>query len=130
VHGCDCRNLVAPRPSDGAMRDDVGAGDVDDVGVELVEVAADTRGNRDRHAVFGPAGDRDRGNVDEVAGGGEGGVLDRRRIDAHLHALPQQIADEPVQRLIGPVPNIIVIARKEGDAEITRLHGRAVGANR
>ena len=56
--------------------------------------------------------------------GGKAGFVDRRRIDAHLHALPQQIADEAVERLVGAVAHIIVIARKEGDAEVARLARR------
>ena len=54
--------------------------------------------------------------------GGKGGVLDRRRIDAHVDALAKEIFDQPVQRLVGAVADIIVIARKEGDAEVARLH--------
>ena len=50
-------------------------------------------------------------------------ILDRRRIDAHLHALPQQIFDEAVERLVGAVAHVIVIARKQGHADVGRLHG-------
>ena len=70
------------------------------------------------------------GNADQVAGRREGGLLDRRRIDADLHALAQQIADQPVERLVGAVADIIVIARKQGDAEVARLaRRRAVGVS-
>ena len=53
-------------------------------------------------------------------------MLDHWRIDAHLHALPQQIADEPVERLVGTVTHIIVIAGKESDAEFVSTHGFGV----
>ena len=87
-------------------------------------------GKRDREAIFGAAGDRDRGDVDQIAGRREGGLVDGRRIDADLHALPQQILDEAVERLVGAVAHVIVIARKEGDAEVARLaRRRAVGVN-
>jgi len=46
-----------------------------------------------------------------------------------VDALSQQIADKPVQRLVGPVANIVVIARKEGDAELARFHRAAVGVS-
>jgi hypoxanthine-DNA glycosylase len=41
-----------------------------------------------------------------------------------MGALPEQIADKPVQRLVGAVANIIIIARDQGDAEIFGLHVR------
>ena len=50
-------------------------------------------------------------------------MLHRRRIDPHLDPLAQQIADEPVERLVGAVPHIIVIAREKGHAEVAGLHG-------
>ena len=56
----DRGDLVAPRPGHRAMADDVGAGDVNDVGIELGEVAPDPRGQRERQAIFGAARDRDR----------------------------------------------------------------------
>src|SRR3546814_18559657 len=34
-------------------------------------------------------------------------------------------AHQPIQRLVGPVADIIVIARKQGKADIGRLHDRA-----
>ena len=75
------------------------------------------------NAIFaaGPGSATD-GHADEVAGRLERRVVDRRRIDAHLRALAQQIADQPVERLVGAVADIIVIAREQGDAEVARLH--------
>jgi hypothetical protein len=53
-------------------------------------------------------------------------MFDRRGINADMHALAKQILDQPVQRLVGAVPDIIVIARKEGHAEVARLHRSAL----
>jgi hypothetical protein len=50
-------------------------------------------------------------------------MLDRRRIDAQLDALAQQIVSEAIERLVGTVPDVIVIARKEGHSKIAWLHG-------
>ena len=61
-------------------------------------------------------------NADEVAGWRERRVLDGRRIDTHVHALAKEIANEAVQGLVGAVTDVIVIARKEGDAEVAGLH--------
>ena len=47
---------------------------------------------------------------DEIACGGEGRVLDRRRVNAHLRSLAKQIVDEPIKRLVGAIANVIVIA--------------------
>ncbi len=116
------RNLVPPRPGHRAVTDDVGTGDMDDIGVELGEVATNARSEPDGQAVFGAAGDGDRRHVNQVAGRREGRLLNCRRIDPHLDPLAQQISDEPIERLVGPVADIIVIARKEGDAEVVRFH--------
>ena len=105
--------------------DDVRAGDVDDVRIEFAKsrrtragmaIGRDIRTDWDRHGR----------NADEVAGWREGRVLHGRRIDADLRALPQQIFDEPVERLVGAVADVIVIPRKKGNAEVARLHGRAL----
>ena len=112
----DHGDAAPPRPADRAMGDDVGAGDVDDVGGEVGEVAPDAERHAQGQAIFGAPGDRACGHADHVADRLEGGFVDRRRIDPHLRALAQQIADEPVERLVGAVANIIVIAREQGDA--------------
>ena len=94
-----------------------------DVGIELLEVTANAGRQRKREAIFGSAGDWDGGYVDEVAGGREGGMFDRRRVNANLHPLAQQVAHEAIKRLIGAVAHVIVIAREEGHAEVAGLHG-------
>ena len=90
--------------------------------IEEFEVTADPGRKHDRQSIFGASGNRDRGNADQVARRRECGMLDRRGIDANLHPLPQQIADQPVERLVGAIAHIIVIAREEGDAEVGRFH--------
>jgi len=50
-------------------------------------------------------------------------MLDRGRVDADFDALSKQIFNETVERLVGAVAHIIVIAREEGHAEVTGLHG-------
>ena len=115
-------NLVSPRPGDCPMPDDVGTGYVHHVRVELGEIAPHPRWKREREAIFGAAGNRHCRNVDDIAGCRECRLLHRRRIDPYPDALAQQIADQPVKRLVGSVTDIIVIAREEGDAEVGRLH--------
>jgi len=81
---------------------------------------------RDWQPIFRTTRDRDRRDADEVAGGRKGRLNHRWRIDSDLDALAQEIVDESVQRLVGPVAHIIVIARKEGDAKVGRLHRAAL----
>ena len=59
--------------------------------------------------------------------GGKGRLFHGRRIDPDLDVLAQQIADQPVERLVRPVADVVVIAREQGDAKIARFHERAVG---
>ena len=117
------RHAVGPRPGHGAMGDDVGAGDVDDIGAERLEVGLRSAGEARRDSIFPSPRDREARHVDQVAGRRKGGVLAHRRIDAHLGAAAEQIADQPVQRLVGAVADIIVIAGEQGNAKVGRLHG-------
>ena len=86
--------------------------------------------------IFGAPRDGNGRDADKIAGRFKCRCVGRRRVDAHLHALAEQIAHETVQRLVGAVPHIIVIARKQGDADLVRLHwqqhlmGRAAKAMR
>ena len=96
---------------------------MDDVWIKGAKVPPDARRKRDGHSIFRSSRDRYRRNPDQIAGRRKGRMRNRRRIDSHVHALAQQIADQPVERLVGAVAHIIVIARKQGDAEIARLHG-------
>jgi hypothetical protein len=123
MHRRHCRDLVPASPADRAMTDKVRARDVDDVRIEPFEVAAHPQWNGNGQAIFRAAGDRDRRHVNQIARGLERGLFHRRRIDADLNALAEQILDKAIQRLIGAIPHVIVVAREEGDAEVTGLHG-------
>ena len=105
------------------MTDDVGCGDVDDVRLELGKIAADAAGQAKAKLIFRTAGQGDRRDWDQLAGRVERRSVGHRRINAYRHTLPLQIADQAVQRLVGPVADIIVIARKQGDAKVAGLHG-------
>src|SRR3546814_12211009 len=63
--------------------------------------------------------------ADEIAHRLERGDIYGGRIDAHRHALVQQKTDKAIERLIGAIAYIIVIAREQGNAEVGRLHRRA-----
>ena len=78
-----------------------------------------------RKTVFGAPRNGDRGQGDEISGRLESRSVGGGRIDPDPGALSKQIGDQPVQRLIGTVPDIIVVAREEGDSQIARLHGQA-----
>ena len=99
---------------------------MDDIGSELRKIAANALGKPDRQAIFGAARYRERGNADEIARGRERWILDGRRIDAHLDALAKQVSNKAVERLVRAVTDILVIARKEGHAEVGGLHRRAL----
>ena len=99
---------------------------MDDIGSEFGKVAANAFWKPDWQAIFGAPGYRERGDADEISGRRKRRIFDSRRIDANLDALPEQVSDEAVERLVRPVPDIIVIARKEGHAKVARLHRRAL----
>ena len=95
--------------------------------------AKSARSRRTRAGQCAAAGDIRRGRGIGTDGtltrspvGSNAGFVDRRRIDADLRALAQQIADQPVERLVGAVADIIVIAREQGDAKVARLHRPAL----
>ncbi len=106
------------------MADNVGSGNLDDVRSKLLEVALHGGTEAKANAILGAPRNRDGRDADKVACGLERRSVGRRRIDADVHALAEQIADQPVQRLVGAVPNIIVIARKQGDADLVWKHGQ------
>ena len=70
------------------MTHDIRARDMDDVGIELFEIAANRIWEGDRQPVFGTARDCGRGHAYQIAGGREGRLRDCWRIDPDLHALP------------------------------------------
>ena len=118
------RNAPRAGPGHGAVRDHVGARDMDDIGRKRLQVSAHRCVKRGGDSIFGPPRHRDRRDIDEVTRGRKGWLVTNRRIDADMRALAQQIADQPVKRLVGPVADIIVIAREQGDAQVARFHRR------
>src|SRR3546814_4474567 len=76
--------------------------------------------------IFGSARDRDGGDADELAIGREGGLVDGRRIDADRGALAEEIFNQTVERLVGSIADIVVVAAEEGNAKVGRVHPRSV----
>jgi hypothetical protein len=64
--------------------------------------------------------------VDHLPIGRKGRFGDRRRVDPDRRALPKQIFDQPVERLVRPVADIIVIAAEQRDAKVGRVHRTAI----
>ena len=106
------------------MPDDVRRGDVNDVGLELRKVAANALAQAQPKTIFGTAGDWNRGDADQLTRRLECRSVRRWRIDTDLDALPKEITDEPVERLVRTVAHIVVIAREEGDPQVARFHGQ------
>ena len=122
----DRGDAVTARPGDGAVVEKFRRGDVDDVGRERLQILARRLGQIAAQAIFGAAaGHRDCRDRHEVACRREGGRIDRRRIDADLHAAVEQVAHEQVQRLVGAVAGVIVIAAEERDTKVRRVHDGA-----
>ena len=114
----DGGDAARARPAERAMAEQLGRGDVDDVGRERLEVGARRARQAARHPILAATErQRDRLDADEVAGRREGGACHRRRVNARGDALCQQMADEQVERLVRPVADVIVVAAEEGDAE-------------
>src|SRR3546814_5895725 len=96
---------------------------MDQIGRERFQIAPHPPGDSACHAIFAaPADQRHRGHVDQIAGRGEGGFGDGGRIDAHVHPAREQMPDEQVERLIGAVTDIVIVAAEQRHAEIARLH--------
>ena len=116
-------NAVRPCPGHRTVRDNVRRRHMHQIGLERFQVAANPRRKAIGQLIFRPAGDRYGWHADQVAGRGERGRVGGRRIDADMRALAKQEADQPVERLVRPVADVIVIAREQGDAELFGLHG-------
>jgi hypothetical protein len=106
------------------MPDDVRRGDVNDVGLELRKVAANALAQAQPKTIFGTAGDWNRGDADQLTRRLECRSIRGWRIDTDLDALSQEIADEPVQRLVRTIADVVVIAREEGNPKVARFHGQ------
>ena len=121
------RNVMILRPPQRRMARGIGRGDVDDIGLEGFQIALHRCANSGGQAILAASLHRHRhiGQADQIAGGLEIGIGDLGRIDAHLRAFGQQRADQAVQRLIGPVAGVVVVAAEQGNAKIGNLHGSA-----
>ncbi len=124
MHRSQHRDSVPLRPAHRAVPGAVGAGNVHDIGREPVQVLLDPRRQDGGHAIFGAAGDRQRGQADQVARRLERGGFRGRRIDADLRAVVEQPADQPVERLVRAVAHVIVVAAEQRNAEIGNVHDR------
>ena len=121
------RQAPRTRPAQRGVGGRIGGGQVDDIGREGLQIALHRRAEVSRHAIFAPALHRHRhiGHADKIAGGREIGFVDLGRIDAHLRPARQQRADEAVQRLVGPVAGVVVVAAEQGNAKVGYVHGAA-----
>ena len=124
----DDRHAAPTRQADGAVAEDFRAGDVDHVRREGGDVASDRERNADRRAIFGAPRNGDRRHPDDLADRGEGGRVGARRIHPDRGTLTQQIADQAVQRLIGAIADVVIIAAEQRDAKLGHVHrGRLPG---
>ena len=97
---------------------------MNDVRLEFGEVTADALAKAQAKPIFGTARDRNGGDADQLTRRLECRSVRRWRIDTDLDALPKEITDEPVERLVRTVAHIVVIAREEGDPQVARFHGQ------
>ena len=104
------------------MTEQLRACDMEDSRRELAQVAANSGRDREPELVFRTPGDREIGDVDQIAFGFERGVLHRRRIDPDLGARPEQIIGEPVQRLVRAVADIIIVAAEDSHSKVACVH--------
>src|SRR3546814_15369973 len=118
----DDRSLEAVGERDGAVAEDFGAGDMEDVGCEGLDVPLDAWRDHQRRAIFAAPGNREGGPAADVADRRTGRLGAGGRVDAQLGALLHQIADEAVQRLVGLVPDVIAVAAEHRDAGTGQVH--------
>jgi hypothetical protein len=75
-------------------------------------------GQAQRQAEFGTPGQRHRTHRHQRSDGREGGRVRDGGIDAHLRARALfEMIDQAIERLIGAVLHIIIIAREQGDPD-------------
>jgi len=89
-----------------------------DIGFERREIPLCGGRHAQGHAIFCASQRQgDGAHAHQITGGREGGCVGRGGVDADVDLLAQQIADQTVERLIGAVAHIIIIAAEHGDAE-------------
>ena len=69
---------------------------------------------------------RGRGNADQVAGGLEGRCIDCRRVNPHRRPVIEQEPHQHVLGAVGPVPQAVVVAADERDAQARQVQPCAV----
>ena len=123
VQAGDDRNAKRLGESLGAGAEDVGGGDVDDVGAEGANVLAKFAVEAERKPEFAALGQSDRRNRHQRPCGLERGGVSHRRIDPILMSARFKVADEAVQRLVRTLSDVIVIAREKRDPHRPRPCG-------
>src|SRR3546814_105990 len=111
------------------MAEHFGARKVEDVRRKGAYVPRNRGRNQEMSRICGSARERDGGDADELAIGREGGLVDGRRIDADRGALAEEIFNQTVERLVGSIADIVVVAAEEGNAKVGRVHPRSVSAS-
>ena len=113
-------------PSQGAVTQDVGRGDVDEVRPERLDPGALLAREASRDAVFRASWRGDGRNSEKLPRLLHRWRVGRRTDDEHLVAFANEKADEPPERPGDAVFDVDVVARKESDAERARGvgHGR------
>ncbi len=112
------RNLHGAGEALGLEPQQIGGGQVEEVGGEVDHVLAGGRGQAEGEAIFRPARQAHGRDGDEVADLLGGLVRGRRRINPDIRADgPAQMVDQPVQGLGRSVARVVEVAREEGDAK-------------
>src|SRR5690606_7088470 len=107
------------------MAEDVRGGDVNDVGVELSELAPGAVREPQRYAVLATPGRRDGGHGDSRSRVPECRLPHRGRKHFHLYRVALQESNEPVQGERHSVPDMIVGTCEDGYANrLFRAGGR------
>ena len=115
----DHRHSSPPRPGDRGMAQELGRGDMNEVGCECLQVAARACGQAAAQFVLAPPARKGKGrHIDQVATRRKGGGVRGRRIDPHRRARAEQMLDQQVQRLVGAVTHVIIVAAEQGHAEV------------
>ena len=115
VQAGDDRNAKALGEGLRARPEDVGRGDMDQIGSEARDVLANLPRQPGGEPELASHRQCYRGHRDQVAGGLERRRVGHWRVDAELVALLQAAADQAIERLVGAFPDVIVIAGDERD---------------
>src|SRR3546814_21191518 len=98
MDGGDRRDVVALRPRPRPVPDDVGRGDMHDIGAEGGYVLPDGAGQAHAHAIFAAPRPRKCWNADALAHRPERGALHGGRLDAPRHTSVHPNTDKTIER--------------------------------